>query len=60
MKNLKKYKKKKISLSDIILMDRAARRIIDIELGINRSSHRIHLSKKSYKRKPKHNYEESF
>jgi hypothetical protein len=51
---------KKITKFDILNMDRAARRSIDIELGINRSSHRIHQSKKSYTRKIKHKYEETF
>ena len=44
---------KKITQNDIIKMDRAARRSIDIELGLNRSHHRIFLSKKAYNRKRK-------
>ncbi len=50
---------KKITQNDIIKMDRAARRSIDIELGLNRSHHRIFLSKKAYNRKRK-NYVEEF
>jgi hypothetical protein len=52
-------KRKKITLADIILMDRAARRNIDIELGLNKSTHRVHRSKKSYTRKSKYKYEHS-
>ena len=52
--------KKKITLSDIILMDRKIRREIEIEEGMNRSSHRVHRSKKTYTRKPKHKYAKTF
>jgi hypothetical protein len=48
---------KKITLADIIRMDRSARRIIEIESGMNKSTHRIHRSKKSYTRKEKYKYE---
>ena len=51
--------KNRITLSDIILMDRKIRRDIEIESGMNRSSLRIHRSKKTYTRKNKHKYGEA-
>ena len=60
MKNSKKCTKKKITLSDIILMDRKIRREIEIEMGMNSPSHRIHRSKKTYTRKSKHRHEKTF
>ncbi len=50
---------KKITLADIILMDRAARRIVEIEFGMNKSMNRVHRSKKTYTRKEKHKYEKT-
>lgn len=41
-------------------MDRKIRREIEIEEGMNRPSHRIHQSKKTYIRKPKHKYAKTF
>ncbi len=52
--------KTKITLADIILMDRSARRCIQIEQGMNNSLYRVHRSKKSYNRKTKHKNAKTF
>lgn len=55
----KKIKSLKITKEQIHKMDRAARRNIEIEQGGSQPPHKVHKSKKTYTRKPKHKNKES-
>lgn len=49
-----KQKEYKISKEQIIKMERSIRRDEDIQNGMNVCHHRVHESKKAYKRNQKH------
>ena len=55
----KKNKSLKITKEQIHKMDRAARRNIEIEQGGSQPPHKVHKSKKTYTRKPKHKNNEA-
>jgi hypothetical protein len=43
-----------LSTADKATAERAASRLVEIELGMRRSTHRVHKNKKAYSRKAKH------
>ncbi len=49
-----KTKNYKITREQILTMERSIRRDEDIQNGLNVCHHRVHESKKAYKRNPKH------
>lgn len=43
-----------LTLADKATAERAAKRQVEMEMGLRRSTHRIHTSKKVYRRSSKH------
>ena len=44
----------KLKEEDIIRVERNARRIVELECGMRRATHRVHKDKSKYTRKNKH------